>query len=387
MPAIENANQEVRRFPVGLLACLFMTVCVVVVARTERVTEIVPIRWDTAGDDFVADGLTPATLGIGSDRARTPESLLAHLRRLAATGDARHLRYARAELAEAREARGNAARLDVIEARLLQSEHRFDESAELLRRVLRARPTDAEGWLLLSDVLLRAGRVDESRRACLRLALAGAPALGHWCAVQALQSVGDYRQADETSLRLLPAVDGLPAAARRWALEVAAESAVGAGDPDRAIALYRRALALGESPLALRIALADALIDAGRHHEVTEILERDRNNLAARVRMAIAGRATGARLAQADVDDLDEALDRRRGDARHVARPRDAAVWALRYRGDPRAALELAQQNWDEQKGAEDSRLLRAAALAAGDGDAQVRLYEWQQRRRAGESS
>lgn len=386
MRGSDNLNQGGRRFPAGLLACLLMTAGVLVIASPGRQTEPAAVQWDLADDRILADGLPPSAAGARLDASgavAVPDAVRTHLSRLAASGDPRHLRYGWAALSGAPAAGADAVELAVLEARLLQSEHRFDAAASRLRDAVAARPGNAEAWLLLSDVLRRGGHVDEARRACLRVALAGAPVLGHWCAVQALQSVGNYDRAMAASDRLLPGVDRLPAPSRRWALEVAADAAIGARDPVRAVDLYRRAHAIGEPPFALRLAFADALIDSGRHAEVFAILRDDVKNVSALVRIAIASRAIGEPLPPADLAYLDSVMAADGRDGTDVLRLRDAAVWALRYRGDPLKALDLALRNWAAQKGAEDARLLRTAAIAAGDREAQILLHEWQQQRAA----
>jgi hypothetical protein len=66
------------------------------------------------------------------------------------------------------------------------------------------------------------------------------------------------------------------------------------------------------------------------------------------------------------VADLEERFATARAVGNSVHR-REEARFELSVRGDPAAALVLAEENWRVQKEPADARLLLEAALAAGD--------------------
>lgn len=133
-------------------------------------------------------------------------------------------------------------------ARELQSRHKFAEAAEVLAAYLEDAPQDTGAHLLHADVLRHDGRLQESRGACMRVALTGATTLAGYCAVQLLIDAGDFDAADRSSQRLAADLAHLEEPARVWALEISAEAAWRAGRIDAAADLYERALSFAGAP-------------------------------------------------------------------------------------------------------------------------------------------
>lgn len=133
-------------------------------------------------------------------------------------------------------------------ARELQGQHEFGKAADVLGAYLATAPQDTEAHLLHADVLRHAGRLQDSRGACMRVALTGATTLAGYCAVQILIDAGEFDTADRNSQRLAADLDHLGEPAQIWALEISAEAAWRAGREDAAAELYQRALAFDSAP-------------------------------------------------------------------------------------------------------------------------------------------
>lgn len=147
----------------------------------------------------------------------------------------------------------------LADARMLQQAHRFDDAATVLAEYLETSPLDVEAQLLHADVLRHAHRHDESRDACVRVAVAGSSTLAAYCAVQVLIADGQFERADEISLQFAKHRSLLPDAAYQWTLEVAAEAAWRNGRIGTAQRLYRSALAFERVPHSTRDAYAQLL--------------------------------------------------------------------------------------------------------------------------------
>jgi tetratricopeptide (TPR) repeat protein len=160
-----------------------------------------------------------------------------------------------------------------------------------------------------------------------------------------------------------------PAGYRAWTLGLGAEAAERLGAWSTAEDHYRRALALKPEDNFLLVAYADFLLDRGRPREVLTLLGAHAQSDTAFLRLA---------LAKAALHDPDapryawimaarfEALRLRGSDFFG----REQARFALELQHDSAAALELARQNWTQQREPWDTRLLLAAALAAGQPEA-----------------
>ena len=127
-------------------------------------------------------------------------------------------------------------------ARALQRDHAFDDAAIQLALHVAVYPLDVEAQLLHADVLWHAGRLDEARTACVRVAVAGAPELAGYCAAQILIKEEKYERAHQIAKSLAPNRSRLPDPARQWALEISAEAAWRAGRVEEAAPLFEQAL-------------------------------------------------------------------------------------------------------------------------------------------------
>lgn len=136
----------------------------------------------------------------------------------------------------------------VAVARHLQQAHRFNDAADVLATYLYQSPLDSEAQLLYADVLRHAGRYDESRSACARVALAGATTLAGFCAIQVLVDIQEYARADEFSDRLANQITHLSNDAQIWALEISAEAAWRAGDFQEAKRRFQEAIGFDNVP-------------------------------------------------------------------------------------------------------------------------------------------
>jgi hypothetical protein len=105
--------------------------------------------------------------------------------------------------------------------------------------------------------------------------------------------------------------------------------------------------------LLLRLALAEQMLGrAGSSVEAAKAAEH--------------ARLLGQRFAEA----------RQRGDALHL---REEALYQLALENNPALALQLAQQDWQQQREPIDARILLRAALAAGQADAARPVLQWLQ--------
>jgi hypothetical protein len=255
-----------------------------------------------------------------------------------------------------------------------QHRHDFATAARLLARVIAADPRDADARLALAQLDLVQGRLDRARGGCAALAL-GVDVQAGWLCVAAYDlrrgdTAGALAAADRWFAR--PATD---AETLRYALLVRAEIAARAGAAD-ADGWYRRALALGADDVRAQAAYARWLADQGRHAEVLALVGDAPQTDGLALRRALSARALGAPQADAWAADVGRRYARLRA-AGAVPEPRDEAEYLLVLRGEPAAALAIAQANFARQKDAGDERVLVRSAQAAGRPDALAMVAQW----------
>jgi len=266
----------------------------------------------------------------------------------------------------------------LMRATVHQSQHEFQAALvdldALLAQPALALPVRAQAELTRAGVQQVLGRLAEAEAGCRRLAGPAFIALGDGARRNALACLAELASlqgrdaaASLTLARLANATSAdVPGDAPGWLQLMRAELAQRRGDP-AAGPLFAAALQSDPDVYTL-CAYADWLLDAGRPGEVLALLAGHEAADPVLLRIALAERAAyGARDARTRRDTrlLGERFDAAllRGDRSHG---REQSRYELDLRGDPAAALRLAQANWRVQHEPADAVALVRAARAAG---------------------
>jgi hypothetical protein len=148
------------------------------------------------------------------------------------------------------------------------------------------------------------------------------------------------------------------------------------GDAPAAERSFREALALGVDDNFLLAADADFLLERGRPKEVVTLLRSWARSDTLLLRLALAEKALGMAEAEAHIQALGErfAAAALRGERLHMA---EEARYLLDLKGDPRAALAVAAENWKAQREPRDAEILLQAAVAAHDAAPAAPALKW----------
>lgn len=167
-----------------------------------------------------------------------------------------------------------------------------------------------------------------------------------------------------------------PRELRLWALTRLAELAWRLDDSAAAERHFRAALALDVKDNYLLAAYADFLLEQRRPREVTALLKNWTNSDTLLLRLALAARAQGL----PDADKHRQALGERfaasalRGERLHLG---EEARFLLDLKGDAKAALSAALENWKTQREPRDAAVLMEAAAAARNAKAAAPALRW----------
>jgi len=300
---------------------------------------------------------------------------LARGRRL---GDPRELGTVEAVLAPWWKLAEPPPELRLMRATVLQSQHEFQAALvdldALLARPGLAMQVRAQAELTRAGVQQVLGHLAEAEAGCRRLAGPAFMALGDGvhrnalaCLAELASLQGRDTAASVTLARLANATGAdVPGDAPGWLQLMRAELAQRRGDP-AAGPLFAAALQSNPDVYTL-CAYADWLLDAGRPGEVIALLAGHEAADPVLLRIALAERAAyGARDARTRRDTrlLGDRFDAAllRGDRSHG---REQSRYELDLRGNPAAALRLAQGNWRVQHEPADAVALVRAAHAGG---------------------
>lgn len=327
--------------------------------------EVVETLPTVAGDRAEERRLRRALAGRPGDAALATAAARRWLERARADGDPRWAGRALAALATWPDPSQAPDEVLLLQATLAQHLHDFDAAAGKLETLVARRPRDAQAWLTLATVRRVQGRLDDSDRACARLAAAGSAWHAAACRAENDGLRGRFDAARAEFERLL-ATPSIAPSMRHWLWVSRAELEQRAGDAPAAERAWQAALAAERSTYAL-IGLADHWIATGRPGAALALLATQPRHDAVLLRRAIAGTAARAADAKSDVREMRERIaqaDERPGAAAFHAR--EQAMFALQVEARPERAWTLARENARRQREAADLLLLAQAARAVG---------------------
>ncbi|RJG05494.1 hypothetical protein D3870_05195 [Noviherbaspirillum cavernae] len=296
-------------------------------------------------------------------------------------GDPRYLGHAQAALRPWWDLPRPPKEVLILRATILQSNHQFQQALADLDTVLESDRDNGQAWLTRATVMTVLGNYDEAGKSCARLFRLAADLVTQTC----LANVGSLSgKASDSYLALSRALDSHPdtdAGVRIWAFTLLGEIAARLGDDVAAENHFREAMSLASPDGYLLGAYSDFLLDRDRPSEVAALLKSKGRNDALLLRYAIALKAQRSSLTDEQTEILRQrfAAASMRGDTIHQ---REQSRFELHLLGDPKAALQTAQRNWQVQKEPADLRVLLESAVAAKDKTAITQVMEWMQKTR-----
>lgn len=291
-------------------------------------------------------------------------------------GDPRYIGYAEAALRPWSKGETTLPELRVTRALLRQYRHDFAGALKDLSAALESNPANTEARAWRAAIFMVQARYADARGECEALASHASELFATGCTAYVDATTG------KTSLahgRLAAALRRTPDASvesRLWNLTRLAEMAQRLGDPKAAEKHFRDALALGVTDNFLLAAYADFLLDANRPREVVLLLRDWARSDTLLLRLALAEKALGLATAGRNIQTLDARFAEAglRGEQLHL---QEEARYRLYLKGDARAAVRLATENWKSQREPRDAAILLEAARAARDPAAAQPALAW----------
>ena len=292
-----------------------------------------------------------------------------------AEGDPRYIGYAEAAL---RPWRGDDAPTEVLFTRGLLSQYRhdFDSALQDFARALQRDPQHFGARAWRAAIFMVRADYTAAARECALLGVHTDDLYAAGCSAYVEAATGKLRPAYERLSAALGASPGADPAVKLWTLTRLAEMAWRLGDHGAAERLFKQALALGQDDNFLLAAYADFLLEQGRPKEVVGLLDKWVRSDTLLLRLALAENALKHPAAKAHVQALADrfAAAVLRGERLHMG---EEARFLLDLKGDRRAALAVALENWKAQREPRDALIVLEAAAAARDAKAAVPVLRW----------
>ena len=293
-----------------------------------------------------------------------------------AEGDPRYVGYAEAALRRWPENASTPAELLVLHGLLRQYRHDFDRGLADFDLALASDPANTEARAWRAAILMVRADYAGTRRECEQLALHSTALHATACTAYIDATTGQARRAHENLAAALAQRSEVAPEFHVWVLTRLAEMAWRYGDAATADRHFRAALALGVDDNFLLAAYADFLLEQKRAAEVVALLKRWVRSDTLLLRLALAERALGLPEAAGHTRTLAERFAEAslRGERLHL---QEEARYLLDLKGDARAALAAAAENFKTQREPRDALVLLEAALAAREPAAAAPALKW----------
>ena len=257
-----------------------------------------------------------------------------------------------------------------IEARLLrailyQNQHQFIEAMKDLNEVIKVAPNNQQAWLLKATLHQSMGEYQEAIGSCYQLAKSASAVISSTCMAGSLFAANLPTHAMK-SLQALSteAIHQETAMTRQWLYTLQAEISAHLKQPE-AHSLFIKSLNINKRNPYLLLVYTDYLLQQNQGDKVIKLLGKDKSlDETLLVQLARAYRMIGN---TKETEKYQQRLNRRfkllalQNKPLHKAA---AARYALEFESNPRKALRLAEDNWQQQKTYRDKQLLEDAMSA-----------------------
>lgn len=255
-------------------------------------------------------------------------------------------------------------RLVILEARLLQGVHKFEQAKQHLAQINYARLPSAH--LLLSDISIQQGDAEKAKELCEKLVGQTSFLVAFTCMVNASFSQNMNIELFNKLRAFETFTSNARPTERQWFYEVLADMSLQLGDAESALR-YLNKTAFSELPISALLVWVDAHAKLGKFDVITSTLERNIKAISTTddsllVKWAKAERALGLTnsLVQSQLAKNME-IRAWREDSSHAAQ---VAIYFLDLAPNYTQALKFAQLNWQYAQTSTDKQLLERAVRA-----------------------
>ena len=305
-----------------------------------------PPRYSSA-DDFLSKKITIS-----------PEQANQLLERAYLQGDPRALGQARAQIDQLTDQSVDTL---MLRARALQSDHKFAEAKELLQQILTKEPSHPNALLTLSSLLVVQGQFKEAISYCNKLDDPELRVYELACQAQIQSMTGQLEQAKQTLSGLAAIAPGLDTSTARWIYLMQADAALRSNDTALANQIFS---VMDDKTVPALMARADWLLSIGEYKKVRDLLQVHTDKDSLLLRLITAQIKLGNPEAEQNLAIMQERLEvwKVRKENAHI---REQAHNAL-LSNQIDTALQLARDNWKQQRETADIVLYSTAAIKAG---------------------
>lgn len=295
---------------------------------------------------------------LSSQNTNNPKQTSQLLERAYLQGDPRALGQAKAQLDHLTD---QSVETLMLRARALQSDHKFSEAKEMLKQILTKDTANPDALLTLSSLLVVQGQFEEAIDYCNKLVDPELRVYELACQAQIQSMTGQLEQAKQTLSGLAAIAPGLDTSTARWIYLMQADAALRSQDTSLANEVFS---VMDAQTVPALMARADWLLSKGEYQKVHQLLKDHTDKDALLLRLIAAQiklRDPKSEQNLALMQERTEVWQIRKENA-HM---REQATYAM-LANQIDSALQLARNNWQQQRETADIEIYTRAAIQAG---------------------
>jgi len=376
LPSLQQCARLIRTALIPFLAAATVAIAAPYVPRDDAaVLERLPVR---PSDPIASElrRLRAQAASTPSDPASAVRLARRYFELAVSQGDPRYVGYADAALRQWYPSAAMHAGVLTVRGLLRQYRHDFEGALADLAAAAQRDPQDPEPRAWRAAIFMVRADYPAARCECMLLRDLSSELQAVGCAAYVDATTGTTRAAYERLSATLERHPEASAGMRLWVHTRLAEMAWRLGDASSAERYFQAALALDASDNFALAAYSDFLLEHRRAGDVIPLLKDWGRSDTLLLRLALAERALKLPSAQQHQRALAERFvdAAQRGERLHL---QEEARFLLELKGDARAALAAAAENWKAQREPRDAAILLAAALAAREPEAAGPALAW----------
>ena len=344
-------KQPIRLLFLLVISCQLLYAAPFIPKTDQQILETLPSDSPPArylsSDDF-----------LSSQNTNDPKQTSQLLERAYLQGDPRALGQAKAQLNQLTD---QSIETLMLRARALQSDHKFSEAKETLKQILTKDTANPDALLTLSSLLVVQGQFEEAIDYCNKLDDPELRVYELACQAQIQSMTGQLEQAKQTLSGLAAIAPGLDTSTARWIYLMQADAALRSQDTALADEVFS---VMDAQTVPALMARADWLLSKGEYQEVIQLLKTHTDKDALLLRLIAAQIKLHDPKSEQNLALMQERTEvwQIRKENAHM---REQATYAM-LANQVDSALQLARNNWQQQRETADIEIYTRAAIQAG---------------------
>lgn len=273
----------------------------------------------------------------------------------------------------------NNTQFNLLKAILLQFNHKFEESNQILTYVISQNPRNASALLLRANNLMANGAYKSALEDCYALTLISSPSVSAACVVAIKGLQLDSSQINvllNNVFLMMQREKGLNKASQQWIASILFELSLLHKQYQLLDAAYEYAHNAHIIDEKLRVLYSYSLIQRGMRENINSVLTEKEKGIEARILHLLALKNSKQLQFQQERKEVEARL--RRESRRSGLHLRQLAMFELYINNNPRKAFLHAKKNWKIQQSISDAMLLFQCAAPLGEIKALDELKSWQ---------